>query len=391
MKIGWFFNAQGAGHKNRLATLVPHFSSTTQLATLSYADCSMGRDRRPGNREPIPHLTLPAYNTPTRHSYLREQVWQAFHGLQMNSGGNAPFFATLTAWIADWRPDLMVVDVALEAALAARLCGIPVIYMRQHGKRWDLGHKVAYEASLALLAPFSSDMEQADCPSWIKKKTFYAGGFCRFSRRPTPPSPFAIRTGRSQAGCSSQIIPQTISQTVDQTINVVVMLGSGGTNISYRDIFSAAAATPRWQWSVLGQPNISSDRFNTESKVASPNVRLLGRVADVYPYLRHADLVVANAGHNTVMEIGAAQAPFFCWPAQRPFKEQLCKAATLEALDLAVVRHRWPQPQEWPMILAAATQKSRKRWQRLLDAETPRRAARFIESVGRRCLPAAAA
>ncbi|MEM8808267.1 MAG: hypothetical protein AAGF01_19785 [Cyanobacteria bacterium P01_G01_bin.38] len=374
MKIGWFFNPQGAGHKNRLATLVPHFSSTTQLATLSYAGCTLSRDLSLGRRDPIPHLTLPAYNTPTRHSYLRDQVWQAFHGLQMNSGGNAPFFAMLTAWIADWQPDLMVIDVALETALAARLCGIPVIYMRQHGKRWDLGHKVAYEASLALLAPFSSDMEQTDCPGWIKKKTFYSGGFCRFDPRQTPPSPFVSQADRSR-----------------QTVNVVVMLGAGGTNISYPNIFSAAAATPHWQWVILGQPEASPDRSNIEPGAVSPNIRLLGKVCDVYPYLRHADLVVANAGHNAVMEIGAARAPFFCWPAQRPFKEQLCKAATLEALDLAVVRHRWPQPQDWPMILTAANRKSRTQWQRLLDVEAPQRAARFIESVGRRCLPAVAA
>ncbi|MGF1494950.1 MAG: hypothetical protein ACFBSC_21405 [Microcoleaceae cyanobacterium] len=355
MRIGWFLNAQGAGHRNRLTALLPYFSATTQLMTLG---CGTVELHRAG--KPLPHLKLPAYNTPIQHDYLREQVWREFHGLQMNAGGNAPFFAELMTWIADWRPDLMVVDVALEAALAARLCGVPVVYVRQHGKRWDLGHRIAYEASLALLAPFSSEMEQADCPKWIKQKTFYAGGFCRFRAAMEAEQPICFKASGQNS-----------------VVNVVVILGSGGTNIGWNEIRSAAVATPAWSWFVLGH----LDNFPE----ALGNITNLGRIPNVYSYLCHADLVIANAGHNTVMEIGAARAPFLCWPAQRPFKEQLCKAAVLEALDLAVVRYQWPPSETWPDILTAARQKSLNRWQSLLDDTSPQRTAQFIESLCQRC------
>lgn len=355
MKIGWFLNAHGAGHRNRLAALLPYFSASTQLTTLSSAEIRLGR-----SSVIVSHRTLPSYNQPARCSYLRKQVWREFHGLQMNGGGNAPFFSALTAWIVDWQPDLIVVDVALEAALAARLCGVPVIYMRQHGKRWDLGHRIAYEASFALLAPFSEHMEQADCPAWISKKTIYVGGFCRFEQTPDlHPSPFLTD------GC-----------------NVVVMVGSGGTNITGDAIATAAVATPHWNWYVLGKVSPSFK--------AATNVRLLGQVADVYPYLRHASLVIGNAGHNTVMEVGATRAPFLCLPAQRPFKEQLCKAEVLNQLNLAVVRHDWPQSDDWAAILTQAQQQNKHTWKTLINSTAPQQAIQFIEASGRRYLATAA-
>ena len=348
MKIGWVFNAHGAGHRNRLQALLPHFSEQTQLTTLSYADTPLAKAG-----SSMAHVALPRYNKPARYRYLRKQVWNALHGLQMNSGENAAFFSKLTTWIVDWQPDLIVVDVALEAALMARFCGIPVVYMRQHGRRWDLGHRLAYEASVGLLAPFSADMEQRDCPQWIRQKTFYSGGFCRFDTGQTrPPEAFA-----------------------DGECNVVVLIGSGGTNITVDAIAKAAAATPSWSWFVLGK---------LPQRPLGKNIRSLGHVANVYPYLCHASLVVGNAGHNTVMEIGVAQAPFLCLPAQRPFKEQICKADVLKQLDLAVVSYRWPEPSDWPTILAKAKQQNRQRWQTLLTPSAPRQAAQFIEQIAHR-------
>ncbi|WP_346291333.1 glycosyltransferase [Sphaerothrix gracilis] len=352
MKIGWFFNAHGSGHYHRLQAILPYFAKTTQLTSLSYQPAQLTHQ---GNQ--VPHITLPAYNQTGLNPYLRKQAWQTLHGMQLNHGVNAPVFAALTRWLATWRPDLMVVDVALEIALAARLCGIPVVYVRQHGKRWDLGHQIAYEGSMALIAPFSAAMEQADCPGWIQRKTWYSGGFCRFQPGATA-RPRAFQSDRP---------------------NIVVLIGSGGTAIQSADIAAAAQATPTWQWFVLGQLD------PPESLTA--NVRLLGRIKTVHPYLQHADLVVANAGHNTVMEIGAVEAPFLCLPAQRPFKEQLCKAEVLSRLDLAVVRHRWPSEAEWPALLQTAQAQPRHQWQTLRNPAAPQHIAQQLEAWTLKCLP----
>jgi hypothetical protein len=51
--------------------------------------------------------------------------------------------AQLAEWIAQHRPQLLVVDVSVEVALLARLCGVPTVVVALPGRRLDRPHRLA--------------------------------------------------------------------------------------------------------------------------------------------------------------------------------------------------------------------------------------------------------
>ncbi len=303
---------------------------------------------------PVERVSVPGYAPPPTNPFLQQQTSHDYHDFLVNSGGNSAFTLAMVSFLSRWRPDLVVSDVGLEASILARMCGIPVVYSRQHGRRWDKGHQLAYEWACSLLAPFAEEMEQDDCPDWVQEKTFYSGGFCRFS-------------GREKAA----IAPDSY---VKDKPNVLVMTGFGGTAITPQKLAVAAAATPGWQWHLLG------------SHSAPNGVRAQGVVENVWPYLCHADLVIANAGHNSTMEIAAAAVPAVFIPAERPFDEQLCKVDVLRKLNLGTVVSQWPMPREWAGLWARSHSQNLSNWQPLQSEDAPYKAAQHITQIARKCI-----
>ncbi len=350
MKVAFYLNLQGAGHCRRFEAIARHLPAEFELA-------AVGMDGPPEIADigrPVECVSVPGYGPKSNNPFVDQQTSHEYHDFLVNHGDNTPFTAAMVAFLSRWQPDLVVSDVGLEASILARMCGIPVIYSRQHGNRWDKGHTLAYEWACSLLAPFSAELEQSDCPQWVKEKTVYSGGFSRFS-------------GRKKA----LVAPSGYST---QKPNVLVMTGFGGTQITPQDVATAAESTPQWQWHFLGAHTINS-----------PFIHSPGMVKDVWPYLCHADLVIANAGHNSTMEIGAAGVPSICIPAERYFDEQHCKAAVLEAMKLSVVSRRWPRPDAWPDLWQRAMSLSPTRWQSLQDVDAPKRAAQHITDITRKC------
>lgn len=350
MKIAFYLNLQGSGHCRRFEALARHFPPDCELAVV-------GMDGPPAianvNR-PVERVSVPSYGPPPTNPFLQQQTSRDYHDFLVNSGNNSPFTMAMVTFLSRWQPDLVVSDVGLEASILARMCGIPVVYSRQHGSRWDKGHRLAYEWACSLWAPFAAEMEQADCPDWIREKTFYSGGFCRFS-------------GRKKEA----IAPSSYTQTKP---NILVMTGFGGTAITPQKLAAAAAATPEWQWHLLG------------AHTAGKTVCAQGVVEDVWPYLCHADLVIANAGHNSTMEIAAAGASAVFIPAERPFNEQLCKVNVLRNLELGIVASVWPKPWEWARLREQAHAQDLSKWQHLQDANAPRRAAQHITQITKKCM-----
>ena len=349
MKIAFYLNLQGAGHCRRFEAIAHQFSSHCELAVV-------GMDGPPPVADigrPITKVSVPGFAPAPNNSFLQQQTSHDYHGLAVNHGGNAAFTRAMVTFLSDWQPDLLVVDVGIEASILARMCGIPTVYSRQHGKRWDKGHVLAYEWACGLLAPFSARMEQADCPQWIREKTFYSGGFCRFS-------------GRER----SSIAPP--SYAIDKP-NVIVMTGFGGTEITGAAIAQSAQANPQWCWHLLG------DGSDVKGVVSH------GVVEDVWPYLCQADLVIANAGHNSTMEIAAAGVASVCIPAWRHFDEQECKAQVLDRLGLSVVVATWPQPGAWPELWGKSRRLSSD-WHDLQDVAAPKRMAEYLVEVASRCM-----
>ena len=348
MRIAFYLNLQGAGHCRRFEAIARHLPKDCELAAI-------GMDGPPPVAEvgvPVKRVSVPGFAVESNNLFLKQQTSHDYHGLAVNAGGNAAFTMAMVSFLSEWQPDLLVVDVGLEASILARMCGIPTVYSRQHGKRWDKGHTLAYEWACELLAPFSKKMEQADCPQWIREKTFYSGGFSRFS-------------GRKR----TEVVPSGYS---NERPNVLVMTGFGGTDITEDAIARSAKANPQWCWHLLG------DYAPVEG------VQAHGVVEDVWPYLCCADLAIANVGHNSTMEIAAARVPSVCIPAWRHFDEQVCKAEVLARLGLSVVLEKWPQPMEWPQIWER-TRELKGDWQELQDVDAPKRMAQRLVEIAIAC------
>lgn len=246
-----------------------------------------------------------------------------FHWAPIRHPGLRQRMARIARWIDDAAPALMVVDVSVEVAVLARSMGVPVVVAAMRGDRTDPAHELGYAVAHELVAPWPAAF--AD-PGWHwPGKTRYVGAFSRFDDR-TPTRP---RSGR-----------------------VVVLWGAGGTA-------HPPPVPPGWDW--LGTPGHWTP--------------------DPWPALCSADVVVTHAGQNAIAEVAAARRPAVVIPQQRPFGEQTATADVLARAGLAVVRHSWPTPAEWPAVLTEAAELGGDRWAEWSPGDGARRAAHMIDEL----------
>ena len=148
---------------------------------------------------------------------------------------------------------------------------------------------------------------------------------------------------------------------------MVVLWGAGGSDITSRDFVAAQAATPDWTWDAT---------------------TLTGAAADPWPLLQDADVVVTHGGQNALAEVAAARRPAVVVPQDRPYDEQRANAAALAQGGLAVVRPRWPEPGEWPDLLAEVAAQDPSRWATWSDGRGAQRAAARLDAhVEALCAP----
>lgn len=246
--------------------------------------------------------------------------------------------ATISAWIEKHRPRLMVVDVSVEVALLARLHGVAVVTMAMPGERTDAAHRLGYDISEAIAAPWPAVVG----PLWGRvpadlPKTVYLGAISRFAPVVRPIRP---------------------------TSNVVVLNGAGGAGPTPAAVARAAETTPGWDW-------VHLDRAH-------------GRwVEDPWPLLCSAAVVVSHAGQNAVAEIAAARRPAVLIPQARPFDEQRSLATALAGLDAipALVRDTWPAAGEWPAILDRVSRLDGVPWSIWNDGHGADRAAGLLADL----------
>ncbi|MER7982850.1 glycosyltransferase [Streptomyces sp. NPDC095817] len=246
--------------------------------------------------------------------------------------------SALADWIEQAAPTLLVSDVSVEVATFARLMGVPVVIAAMRGDRADPAHRLGYDLADALLAPWPAAVPEPGWPQSWHAKTVHTGAFSRYDGRPRAEQPSA--EGRE----------------------VVLMLGAGGAEVDKTDLSKAADATPDWNWTVLG------DLGNRWEK-------------DPWPLLCRASVVVTHAGQNAVAETAAARAPAIILPQNRPYGEQYATGRALASSGLAVVRDRWPAPEEWARLLAEAASAGGDQWRLWAPGNGADKAARLLETL----------
>jgi UDP-N-acetylglucosamine--N-acetylmuramyl-(pentapeptide) pyrophosphoryl-undecaprenol N-acetylglucosamine transferase len=314
-RIGIYAHHHGGGHAARSgaigAALGDRGAAVTYLSSLPA--------RWPGPGEAI-ELPLDTDRGPDPGGTPAE-----LHFAPLGSAGLAARMAAIAGWIDSWRPDLLLVDVSVEVAILARLCGVPFAYLRQTGVRDDPPHRLAYSWSAGLLAPFPQWLERRDTAYDIIERTGYVGAVTRFDGDPRPPDGERPRRALVLGGC-----------------------GAAAEEI--------AAAAPGWE--VLDPRPVDLD------------------------LLAGCDVVVAPGGANAVAEVAFARCGLVCVPQPRPFAEQVARGEDLERHGAAVVLWEAPAPGDWPRLLEAARER-RVALAAWADGEGAGRAADYLIALAR--------
>lgn len=267
----------------------------------------------------------------------------ALHYAPFDHPGIRSRVARISRWIEQASPALMIVDVSVEVAMLARLASVPVVYVRLNGQRDDPAHLEAFRGAKALIAPFACELEHRSTPEWVRTKTCYAPGLTDAA-----PKPGAARGG------------------------VLVILGEGGTSVTPQAIAEAASACPQRQWRVVGRMSAPSS--------CPANLEFGGWCDRVAEEVAEASVVVGAAGDGVVGLVMASDRPFVCIPEPRPFGEQHATASGLHRTGAAIVRHAWPDAQDWPAIIASALALGPAGRRTLHDPQAAAKLARWLEA-----------
>lgn len=341
--IGYYIHHHGKGHLHRAQCIARHtrtpvtgLSSLPRPAEWNGDWIHLPPDTATVDAGPTGVGTGSAAADPTAHGRL--------HWVPRHHAGLRSRMAALADWIERAAPTLLVSDVSVEVATLARLMGVPVVVAAMRGDRSDAAHRLAYDLADALLAPWPAALPEPGWPPEWRAKTEHTGAFSRHDGRSRPRP--GTEHGRKRPAADREVL---------------LMLGTGGTELTAADLRAAEEATPDWKWTVLGVPDRWCD--------------------DPWPALCRADVVVTHAGQNAVAECAAARSPAMIVPQSRPHGEQHATARALRAGGLATVRDHWPAPRDWARLLDEAVRNGGDRWGVWAPGDGAERAARLLDGL----------
>lgn len=328
--VAFYIHHQGAGHVTRAAALARSLGRPSVGISSSDVIDSIGKEAFTRFYS-LPLDYDPSASAPEAHD---SSAPDCFHYAPVPSRWLLERTAELVSILKRENPLLLIVDVSVEVTLLARLCGIPTIVVRQHGRRTDNAHRAAYDSAEMLLAPFPKAMEDPITPASVKEKSIYFPSLSKHAVA-SKPSPENIRS-------TFGIQPST-------TVGVIV-LGRGGRTHTLDQFITLATWFGEIQWYLLGV-------VKSGSELPIPdNLHVTGWTKSTIEYFAIADFVVGSAGNNSVMEVAEFAVPYIVVPENRPFEEQVRKAEVLTHLGLAHVLSSYAAPQaEWSTAIDFAT------------------------------------
>ncbi|MCS5714050.1 hypothetical protein NVV95_05735 [Herbiconiux sp. CPCC 205716] len=346
-RIGWYVHHRGAGHRMTAGSVIPLLDAEVTVFTSAAGEVAAphartvhlpldtveptrqaGEPGREPGRQPGPAPGREPGGGRTAHGRL--------HWAPTDSPGHPERLATIAAWVAETRPQLFVVDVSAEIAAFVRLLGVPVVSFTLPGLRDDPAHRLAYELSDAVVAPWP-ELLGPPAASVPAGRLHRVGALSRFAPAP--------------ADAPVRALPA----------EVLVLHGAGGRGA---DPLDAAAAGLE----AAGHP-----------------VRHLRDAGadEVWAALRAAPLVLSHCGSNAVAEIAAARRPAILIPDARPHAEQdhLAEALTRAPLPCLVVAPADVARTDWAAAHRAAAALDGSTWQHWNDGAAATRIAALLHDL----------
>lgn len=326
--IGWYVHHVGSGHATRATAIAAHLVDAGQtvvgLSTAPRpADWPGEWVELPPDTEGLDlsqgHDGLPAA--------LDVQAGGALHFAPLSAG-----FATrqqvLAGWVAEHRPEVMVVDVSVEVVALVRLLGTPAVTVAMPGDRSDAPHRLGYALAQRIVAcwpPGAHPDHVVTTQPELAARTRCVGSISRFG-------------GRAQATTATGADP---APTRDPALGVLLW-GHGSDAPDARQRQALAAADPSLTWTLAH--DLPADA--------------------VWDLLRRAAVVVTHGGQGAVADVAAAGAPAVLLPQDRPHDEQHATGRALSRLDVAVVPEHptWPTAEQWSMLLDRARERGGSAW-----------------------------
>lgn len=340
--IGYYAHHVGSGHVYRAASIAGHLGPQMTMLSSAASAASINQVRLARDDDPPADGDVTAAQSlhwvPLRHNGLRKRNSQ------------------IVRWAEEQCCSALVSDVSVEVLLLARLLSIPPVAVAMRGQRLDRAHALGYDVASTIIAPWPR-LTHGPWPQRWLDKTVWVGPVSRFDGRERVPG----RCGRP-GRC------------------VVLMLGRGGDSMT-ETALREAASVPETHWHLLGHTvgTTVGDSHDPEGAVERH-----GWVADPWPVLCRADVVVAAPGDCAVADIAAAGRPMIAVPQHRPFGEQQAQAAALARHWLCLSAPTWPDRRAWPRLLDRAESLGGTGWSAYSDGQgCARMAATLVEIAGR--------
>lgn len=310
-KIAFYVHHHGFGHLMRTMAIIetlPEYEIIVMGSNLNF-------QTTPPPNVQVVHLPTDVPDDNDIH-FREEGSPEIFHYAPLNVRGIRNRTALVTEVLSTAYPLILIVDVSVEITMLARLCGVPTVVMRQHGKRTDMPHLLAYQSAELLVAPYSRclyDGEEDDAYA----KTLFTGGFSKFD---------------------------TSAESVKSIPNhIAVIVGGGGSSLTRAFMLSIAAACPDYTFHLLGNLTPVTD--------GPDNLKWHGHLEHPGQIIEGCGIVIGNTGHNTVMEVASMDKRFIGIPEQRPFDEQHAKAEMIKSRQgIYIVSAQELYRTDWKML-----------------------------------------
>ncbi|GHJ58549.1 hypothetical protein NOK12_10680 [Nocardioides sp. OK12] len=336
--VGCYVHHHGSGHLHRAGALARELASrgvvTTGLSSLPRpADWPGEWVDLPRDDGAEPGLDDPAARAPDAGGRL--------HWVPRGHAGLRARHARIAAWLDTARPAAVVVDVSVEVALLVRLHGVPVVGVVLPGVRDDAAHRLGHDVADALVGlwPAGETRSVLDVAPEVGARVQALGGLSRFP-----------------------VEPARVAERHPGPPRVLVLGGSGGDAWTDDELDRAVAASPGWEWQVLGGTRGTW-------------------VADPREAMRRADVVLTHAGQNALAEVAAMRRPAVVVPAARPHDEQVRTGAALGGGGWPAVVLPALGAGRWPDVLEQARALDGGAWAAWCDGGAARRFADVVTGV----------